>query len=188
MVRACRYIRRMATVVRTHHELGRRGALSTLQQSFRFGGDDVSPAAIDNILMSAPLTGDDSIFGSRPGDETEGPSGSTRTLRGFSPVPTFVFDVHLDRRSEGLFVVRFSQPARDSPYLQGEMVWFITEQSDGVEFSEEVNTEQAMEVASEPLTGPRPSLRRWLFFRTGHKQVMNGSTANIAGLLSTIGT
>ena len=64
----------------------------------------------------------------------------------------------------------------------GDLVWTITDGSDGVVFDEQINTDQALEWG-EPLGGPRPSLRRWLFFRAGHKQVMTKAVANLAGLV-----
>ncbi len=173
----------MTTVVRTHHVIGSRQGLTTLEQRFRFEGDGANPAAIVGILLTAPLTGDDSVFGNRPGNE--GPRGdSSRTLRGFSPAPGFRFDVDLAQQDDGVFLVRFSQPDRKAPYLQGDLVWRVVDEGDGTVLDEEINTERAFEVASEPLSGPRPSLRRWLFFRVGHKQVMSRATNNIAVLLN----
>ena len=69
------------------------------------------------------------------------------------------------------------------PYLQGSFVWAVSDAGDGAVFDEQINTERALQVAAEPLTGPRPSLRRWLFFRAGHKQVMAKATANLATLV-----
>lgn len=173
----------MATVTRTHHELGKRRGATTLRQVFRFEGKRLTPARIGDILMTAPLTGVESIFGERPGREAERPSATARVLNGFSPVAGFKFDVRLERQAEGVFLVHFSQPGRRVPYLHGDIAWTIAEQHNGAQFEEEINTEHAMEVASEPLGGARPSIRRWLFFRAGHKQVMNGATNNIARLL-----
>ena len=48
---------------------------------------------------------------------------------------------------------------------------------------EQINTAAAFDAGAGPLTGPRPSLRRWLFFRMGHQQVMAGATRNIASLI-----
>jgi len=107
----------------------------------------------------------------------------SRTLRGFSPAPGFRFDVELTKHENGVFRVQFSQPDRKVPYLGGGFVWMVTDDGDGAVFDEHINTERAAEVAGEPLSGPRPSLRRWLFFRAGHRQVMARATANIAALL-----
>ena len=52
----------------------------------------------------------------------------------------------------------------------------------GAEFDEEINTEHAQSLGAALLTGPKPSLRRWLFFRIGHAQVMRDATERIAGL------
>lgn len=105
----------MATVTRTHHELGKRRGATTLRQVFRFEGKRLSAARIGDILMTAPLTGVESIFGERPGREAERPSATTRVLNGFSPVAGFKFDVRLERRAEGVFLVHFSQPGRRVP-------------------------------------------------------------------------
>lgn len=173
----------MTSVERTHHALGSREGYTTLEQRFRFAGDGATAAAVSGILLAAPLTGTNSVFGDRPGEEGDR-SESTRALRGFSPVPGFRFDVDLTQRNEGAFLVRFSQPDRTTPYLQGELVWTITDQDGDAVLDEQINTEAAMRVAGDPLSGPRPSLRRWLFFRAGHKQVMSKATTNIAALLA----
>ena len=172
----------MTSVTRTTHVLGSRAGLTTLTQQFRFRGDGATAEAIAGVLTTAPLTGSASIFGDRPGEE--GPSiGTSRTVRGFSPAPGFRFDVDLAPRGEGTFVVRFSQPDRTVPYLQGSLVWTLTNAEDGAVLNEQINTEWAVQVAGEPLRGSRPSLRRWLFFRAGHKRVMSRATTNIALLL-----
>jgi hypothetical protein len=172
----------MATVERTRHVLGAHGRLTTLEQQYRFEGHGATAAAIAGVLLASPLIGSESVFGKRPG--AAGPrSDSSRTLRGFSPAPGFHFDVDLAQHDEGVFRVRFSQPDRDVPYLQGELSWTVVDDRDGAVLDEQINTKQAFEVASEPLTGPRPSLRRWLFFRAGHKLVMSRATRNIARIL-----
>ncbi len=172
----------MTSVERTTHVLGSRQGLTTLEQRFRFAGDGANAAAIAGVLLTAPLTGGDSVFGDRPGEE--GPrTDVSRTLRGFSPAPGFRFDVDLAQPDEGVFLVRFSQPDRNVPYLQGDLVWTVSDEGDSAVLDEQINTERAFRVAGEPLSGPRPSLRRWLFFRAGHKHVMSRATNNIAGLL-----
>ena len=172
----------MTTVGRTSHRLGSHEGITTLEQRFRFAGDRASAAAISNILLTAPLTGDGSVFGNRPGDD--GPrTGSTRSLRGFSPAPGFRFDVDLAQQDEGVFLVRFSQPDRKVPYLHGDLVWTVADEDGGAVLDEQINTERAMQVADVPLGGTRPSLRRILFFLVGHKQVMSRATGNLAALL-----
>ncbi len=153
----------------------------TLEQRFRFGGDGVDADAIAEVLLTAPLIGEDSVFGSRPGEEGSRTDRS-RSLRGFSPAPGFRFDVDLTQR-EGGFLVRFSQADRTVPYLQGDLLWIISDEAEGAVLDEQINTERALEAVAEPLGGPRRSLRRWLFFRLGHKQVMRGAAGNIAALL-----
>ena len=171
----------MATVTPTLYRLSRDGTLTTLEQRFLFTG--AKTAAIRNVLATAPLVGARSIFGDRPGTEGTDPEG-VRTLAGFSPAPGFRFDVTMSRLKAGLFVVRFSQPDRRVPYLAGEFVWAIQKVNGGTMFNEEINTEAAMNTVSEPLAGSGRSVRRWLFFRAGHKRVMDGATRNIAVLAS----
>ncbi len=173
----------MASVTRSVHRLSRRDGLTTLEQRFRFEGEGATAAGVAQLLRSAPLTGPGSIFGERPGTE-EPATESSRRLLGFSPAPGFRFDVELTARDDGVYLVRFSQPEVATPYLQGELVWFVGEAAGGAELDEQINTERAMAVVTEPLTGPARSLRRWLFFRVGHAQVMRRATASLAELLT----
>lgn len=169
------------TVRRTRHELGRRDGQTTLEQRFHFEGADAE--AIAEVLRNAALVGDASVFGNRPGREDDR-SGETRSLRGFSPAPGFRFDVDLVDRDDGRLVVRFTQPDREVPYLAGAFVWAMVDEPGGAALDEQINTELAMGIVDAPLGGGGPSLRRWLFFRVGHQQVMRGATRNIAALLS----
>ena len=153
----------------------------TLEQRFRFEGSSVDAAAVAQVLLDTPLIGEDSVFGSRPGAEGARRERS-RSVTGFSPTPGFRFDVEITERA-GSFLVRFTQPDRTVPYLQGDLLWSISDESDGALLDEQINTEQALQVVTEPLDGDRRSLRRWLFFRIGHKQVMDKATRNIASLL-----
>lgn len=171
----------MTTVSRTAHALSTVEDLTILEQTFRFRGDATAGLAAD-VLMSAPLTGADSVFGERPGQE--GPrTGTSRTVRGFSPAPGFTFDVELRRADATTFVVTFTQPDRSTPYLSGDFLWSFRDTADGVELHEQINTEEALRVVDRPLTGDGPSLRRWIFFRVGHGQVMAAATRNLAALL-----
>lgn len=156
---------------------------STLVQQFRFEGS--SAATIADLLRTAPLVGAGSVFGERPGDD-EQREGEGRRLRGFSPAPGFRFDVDLTRWDGG-FMVRFSQPARRVPYLQGGLLWALRDVEGGVVLDEQINTEAALVAGAQPLGGPRPSLRRWLFFRAGHPQVMKRATRNLAALVAGAG-
>lgn len=177
---------------RTRHEVGRHAGRTTLAQTFRFenrpGSNGVITAvAIGEALRTAPLVGPEetrSIFGDRPGEEQVGErdEAGSRRLRGFSPAPGFRFDVDLTEREPGVFVVSFSQPGMRSPYLEGDAVWLLGDVDHEVTFEEEINTERALAAGATPLTGPRPSLRRWLFFRVGHAKVMTDATGRIAGL------
>ncbi len=170
------------TVVRrAAYVRSRRQGRDTLEQRFRFEGDGADADAIAEVLLTAPLIGEGSVFGGRPGEEGRRTDRS-RSLHGFSPAPGFRFDVDLARR-KGVFHVRFSQPDRTVPYLQGDLLWTISDGADGAVLDEQINTERALEAVAEPLGGPGRSLRRWLFFRLGHKQVMSGAAGNIALLL-----
>ena len=155
----------------------------TLEQRFRFDGSGVNAQAVADVLLNAPLIGEDSVFGSRPGEERAG-SDQSRSVAGFSPAPGFRFDVEITERAWS-FLVRFTQPDRKVPYLQGDLLWSISDgEATGAVLDEQINTERALQVVSDPLNGDRRSLRRWLFFRIGHKQVMQGATRNIAALLA----
>ena len=168
------------SVERTSVDHGSRDGLPTLEQRFEFSGSRVDGAALADVLMSAPLLGERSIFGKRPGADSATADGH-RHIRGFSPVPGFVFDVGLRPVTDG-FAVRLGQPARSRPFLDGEMLWIVADLPNGAVLDEQINTERALETV-EPLSGAARSVRRWMFFRVGHKQVMQGATKNIAALI-----
>lgn len=168
-------------VQRTRHHIGRDGDETALAQRFLFEGT-VTAEAIGEVLRSSPLVGPDSVFGARSGEEV-GSDTATRSLRGFSPAPGFTFDVELTERDGLVFIASFSQPGRRTPFLQGDAVWLLSDAANGAVFEEEINTDRAREHGAAPLTGPRPSLRRWLFFRVGHARVMRDATTRIARLV-----
>ncbi len=167
-------VRRITSVHGSHE--GR----STLEQRFLFA--DAHASSVADALLTAPLVGERSIFGKRPGREVARDGG--RSLRGFSPAPGFCFDVDLTPRDEGLFVVGFTQPDRATPYLEGEFTWTVQHAAHGALLDEQINTAAALAVVDEPLDGPRPSLRRRLFFLAGHRRVMQGAARNLAALLA----
>jgi hypothetical protein len=171
------------SVRRSAHAFSKRQGSPALEQRFEFEGDPVDADAIVNVLLTAPLIGEGSVFGRRPGSE-EPVAGSSRRLGGFSPAPGFLFDVDLAPTGHRAFRVRFSQPDRSVPYLDGDLLWTISDAAEGAVLDEQINTERAAETVGQPLGGPKPSLRRWLFFRIGHKQVMLGATKNIAAILN----
>ena len=158
--------------------------LDTLRQSFRIS--EVPSETVADILMNAPMVGSGSLFGARPGIEAASEDGS-RHLQAFSPAPGFQFDLQLKRVEALVFVVRFSQPDRASPYLAGELAWFLNNEGPGCLFNEEINTPEAAKLCKEPLRGTSPSLRRWLFFRVGHPQVMTKLMTNLAELADRMG-
>ncbi len=168
------------SVRRVAHELTHHQGREALQQKFLFAG--VEAAALADVLLTAPLVGDVAVFGNRPGAEQDR-TDTSRALRGFSPAPGFRFDVDLASREDGVFVVRFSQPGRTVPYLEGDLLWTMTDEAGGAVFDEQINTDRALQLVSMPLGGTRPSWRRWIFFRVGHKQVMAGATKNMAAIL-----
>ena len=173
----------METVVqRVRFVRGSEQGRDTLEQRFEFAGDGVDADAIADVLLNAPLTGENSVFGNRPGKETARTDGS-RSMVGFSPAPGFRFDVAITPHDRS-FHVRFTQPDRTVPYLQGDLLWSISDETHGAVFDEQINTQQALAVLTEPLTGDRRSLRRWLFFRMGHKQVMSRATRNLGDILN----
>lgn len=172
-----------ADVERTELEHGSRQGLTTLAQRFVFSGDGLSAAGLASLLMHAPLVGERSVFGNRPGREEPAAGSGSRTVRNFSPAPGFRFDVELTRLEETI-LVRFSQPGRSRPYLQGQLAWILEDVPTGVALDEQVNTDRAMTLVDEPLSGARSSLRRWLFFRVGHVRVMRGATRNLAALVT----
>ena len=175
----------METVVRRVSFVhGSEGGRDTLEQRFRFEGDGISADQIASVLLNSPLIGEKSVFGNRPGEETARTDGS-RNVVGFSPAPGFRFDVAITPRN-GSFRVRFTQPDRTVPYLQGDLLWSIADEPDGAVFDEQINTQRALAVVTEPLGGDGRSLRRWLFFQMGHKQVMSRATRNIGDILDEV--
>lgn len=170
----------MVTVRRRLTRHGHRDGRPTLEQRFRFEGATLE--RLEAALWSVPMLGPDSVFGKRPGARSHDEDGR-RTVHDFSPVPGFRFDVELQHRDAHLCVVRFAQPDRTVPFLAGELVWLLSGDDSGAWLDEEINTPRAQEHGAEPLTGPRPSLRRWLFFRVGHAKVMDLAMGNLGRLL-----
>lgn len=161
-------------------------ALRTLAQTFRFPGADA--AGIARLLATAPLVGEESIFGQRAGRATS--DGGVRRLLGFEPVPVPLlrFDVALRQEAmpTGLWVlVEFTQPGRRRPYLEGQFVWLLSDitGATGAELREEINTPAALEIVDRPLHGHRFSFRRSLFFAGGHRRLVRDVVANIRTLL-----
>jgi hypothetical protein len=167
-------------VQRTSIEHGSWHGRPTLAQRFEFRGAGVSADKVAHLLVSAPMAGEGSVFGARRGREAT--SDGSRVLRDFSPAPGFHFDVELERVDHTI-IVEFSQPGRSRPYLHGHLAWILEDLPDGAVLDEQINTERALELVDEPLSGTQPSLRRWLFFRAGHARVMRHVTANLAQLL-----
>ena len=160
-------------------ETARHGALHTMQQQFCFPGMGLDDLA--RILWTAPLLGERSIFGPRPGATAE-QTHDTRTVHDFSPVFGVRFDVTMRKAREHVLLVGFAQPRRRVPYLSGELVWFLSEGSNGAILDEQINTARARELVPYPVHGRSRSLRRWLFFRSGHIKVMDELVQNIASL------
>ena len=169
----------MATVRRIGSpKLGERKGLTTLEQRFVFEG--ATTEKLVQVLWAHPLVGAGSIFGEQAREGQDTPKG--RIARGFRPAAGFEFDVRLKREGEGLFIVNFSQPSRATPFLDGDALWMIYESptGEGAVLVEHINDKTALEKRAAPLTGSKPSLRRWLFFKFGHASAMDTITARIA--------
>lgn len=157
-----------------------------LSQSFRFPGATSSDLA--DVLATAPLVGDDSIFGQRTVASVS-TEGRARRAVGFepAPVPLLRFDVEI-RQSDSdqgtLLTLEFTQPGKRRPYLAGQFVWYL--EDDGVAvLREEINTPAALAIVDRPLHGSPLSFRRWLFFAGGHQRLMSDVADNLAELLAT---
>lgn len=163
--------------------------MRTLSQTFTFPG--ASHVELADVLATAPLIGDGSIFGRRTASSTRS-EGDSRHVHGFQPVPgpvaILVFDVALrQERSDHrtAVTVEFTQPDRRRPYLAGKFVWLLgaTPDGSGAVLQEEINTPTALDIVDTPLHGSTPSLRRWLFFAGGHQRLMKEAMDNVRALL-----
>ena len=171
----------MPTIRRTHHTLGTTAdGYVTLVQRFRF--TDVDASRIADVLWTAELVGPDAVFAGKTFARTRDDEGA-RHIAGFVPAPGFEFDVALRRHGARDFRVEFTQPALEVPYLDGEFLWRCLDVDGGAVFEEQINTDEARSIVGRPLTGPKPSLRRWLFFRFGHGAIMDEMANNLARLL-----
>lgn len=153
----------------------------TLVQRFRFEG--ATAAELAELLWTGPLVGSPAIFAGKGSDGSTDEPGA-RSIRGFRPAPGFRFDVRMERAGDLAFVVAFTQPDRAVPYLAGGLAWSFADDGADALLDEQINTAAARALGAEPLGGPRPSLRRWLFFRVGHGAVMDAMVANLDGLRS----
>ncbi len=158
-----------------------------LTQTFHFPG--ASADRLAHVPASAPLVGEASIFGKRNVRGTATADGVRRAV-GFepAPIPLLRFDVEMRQettRSGSLVLLEFSQPERSRPYLAGQFIWELVDEPDETAvLHEHINTTQALAIVSSPLHGPRPSLRRELFFRGGHQRLMKDTASNLHSLLA----
>ncbi len=159
---------------------GTHDGLASLEQKFRLSGTTAS--AVADVMWTRAMIGAASILGEQPRARFE-TVGEARVVRDFSPVPGFRFDVALRRTSPSSFIVRFDQPDRATPYLRGEFLWSVSDSDGAAIFDEQINTPEARNHITEPLDGPKPSLRRWMFFRAGHAKVMDQALERVAALL-----
>lgn len=164
-----------------------RSGLRTLAQTFTF--PNVTCDELAQVLASAPLVGEGSIFGNRVTKSTK-TEGNVRYAHGFQPAPgpLLRFDVVITQsrlEPRVLVTLEFQQPTRKRPYLAGQFVWLLSDATDGTGavLREEINTPDALGIVDEPLHGSRFSLRRFLFFAGGHQRLMKDVTANIQTLL-----
>lgn len=172
----------MATVRRIGApKVGERKGLTTLEQRFSFEG--VSTERLSATIWSRPLVGNGSILGTKAREAQETPRG--RLARDFRPASTFCFDLRIRKEAEGLFIVNFSQPNREVPFLDGDAVWTVYDNptGEGALLVEHINDVAAVEKRAAPLTGPKPSFRRWLFFKLGHASAMDEITKRIAAMV-----
>lgn len=153
-------------------KVGERSGLMTLTQRFAFLG--VSHLKLAKVLWTRQLVGDGSILGDMADEGQDTPKG--RLARGFSPGGGIKCDLRIKKVNEdGLFMLNFSQPDRETPYLSGDVLWTIYESptGEGAHLVEHINDRAALEKRALPLTGPKPSLRRWYFFKFGHAAAMD---------------
>lgn len=162
-------------------KIAERNGLTTLNQRFVF--ENVTTERLTKVIWERPLVGNGAIFGNLAREGQDTPKG--RLARDFRPAPTFCFDVRIRKEAEGMFIVNFSQPGRDVPYLAGDALWTIYDSptGEGALLVEHINDLTAVEKRCLPLTGAKPSLRRWFFFRFGHANVMDTLVKRVAALL-----
>lgn len=158
-----------------------------LTQTFRFPG--ASKDRLAEILATAPLLGEDSIFGDRRVRSTSTDTGVRQAI-GFepAPIPLLRFDVKLRQQVTDddltTVILDFDQPGRSRPYLTGQFLWLLTDEPGTTAvLQEEINTPTALNVVDRPLHGAPLSFRRWLFFAGGHQRLMKDVTANLKLLL-----
>jgi hypothetical protein len=172
----------MTTVRRTGSpKIGERKGLVTLSQRFLF--ERTSVEQLIKTIWARPLVGDGSIFGHMAREGQDTPKG--RLARDFRPAPTFCFDVRIRREGDAMFMVNFSQPGREVPYLEGDALWSLYDSptGEGALLVEHINDATALDKRCLPLTGKKPSLRRWLFFKFGHANAMDNIMKRIAAFI-----
>lgn len=164
--------------------------MRTLAQSFRFPG--ASKDRLAEILATAPLVGENSIFGNRKVESTSTDAEVRRAI-GFepAPIPLLRFDVEIRQQVNDsgitLVVLNFDQPHRRRPYLAGQFVWQLEDEPDtAAVLREEINTPTALSIVTRPLHGSPMSFRRWLFFAGGHQRLMKDVAANLRDLLAPV--
>lgn len=161
--------------------------MKELSQTFRFPG--ASAGQLAGLLATAPLVGNNSIFGDRKVKSTSTNAGVRRAI-GFepAPIPLLRFDVEIrqrDTETGTLVVLDFEQPQQRRPYLTGQFIWQLQDGPDTTAvLQEDINTETALAIVSRPLHGSTPSFRRWLFFTGGHQRLMGDVAGNLRELLA----
>lgn len=157
-----------------------------LTQTFRFR--EATKDRLAEILATAPLVGENSIFGNRRVGSTSTEAGIRQAI-GFepAPIPLLRFDVKLQQQvTDDLITVilDFEQPGRVRPYLAGQFVWLLSDEPGPTAvLREEINTPAALSIVEQPLHGSPMSFRRWLFFAGGHQRLMKDATDNLEHLL-----
>ncbi len=158
-----------------------------LAQTFRFPG--ASAEQLTHVLATAPLIGDESIFGNRTVKSTSTDRDVRRAV-GFepAPIPLLRFDVAIRQQESDtgtLVILEFTQPHRRRPYLAGQFVWQLHDghQATAV-LQEDINTPTALGIVNRQLHGSPLSFRRWVFFTGGHHRLMKEVADNLRSLLA----
>lgn len=167
--------------------MGEGHQMRELSQTFRFPG--ASADRLADILATAPLVGDESIFGNRNVQSTS-TDGNVRRAVGFepAPIPLLRFDVEIRQQQSAtgtLVILEFTQPQRRRPYLAGQFIWQLEDRHQATAvLQEDINTPTALEIVNRPLDGSPLSFRRWLFFSGGHQRLMKEVANNLRSLLA----
>lgn len=158
-----------------------------LTQTFRF--PDTTASQLAHVMATAPLVGDNSIFGNRTVESTTTDDEVRRAI-GFepAPIPLLRFDVEIRQKSTDkgtLILFELKQPKRRQPYLAGQFIWQLEDEGSAAVLHEHINTPTALALVDRPVHGSPLSFRRWLFFNGGHERLTNDVVARLRDLAAT---